>query len=106
MLHNKEDRDSITRNASKLSDTDEESVKGLHLDNDLTLDERKADDEKIAEANEKNANSTLLEEVARAPMGITPEEGEEKESPRSMCPDIAKTLHNTTDINNNFKVTP
>ena len=35
-------------------------------------------------------------------MGITPEEGEEKEPSRSMSPIIAKTQHNNTHINNNF----
>ena len=87
-------------NSFKLSDTDEETVNGIHLGYDMTLDERKAVDEQIAEANEKkNANSTLLLEGPRAPMGITPGEGKErehKESTISMSPNIAKTPHNNT----------
>ena len=105
MLHNKDDRGSIMRIALKLSDTDEETVKGINLGYDMTIDERKAVDEKIAEANEKkkkNANSTLLVKGSRAPMGIAPEEGEEKESTVSMSPNIAQTPHNNTHINHNF----
>ena len=67
MLHSKEDRDSIMRNAFKLSDTDEETVKGIHLGYNMMLDERKAVEEKIAEANEKNANSTHFWWKVRGP---------------------------------------
>ena len=103
MMHNTEDRDSVTCNVFKLSDADEESVKGIHLGFEMTLGERKAVDEKIAETNEtKNANITLLVEDPRVPMGITPEEGEEKESTRRTSPNIAKTLHKNTHINNIF----
>ena len=67
MLHSKEDRDSTMRNAFKLSNTDEETVKGIHLGYDMTLDERKAVEEKIAEANEKNANRTHFWWKVRGP---------------------------------------
>ena len=50
----------------------------------------------------KREQHTLLVEGPRAPMGITPEKGEEKEPSRSMGPIIAKTQHNNTHINNNF----
>ena len=67
VLHSKEDRDSIMRNAFKISETEDESVRGIHLGYDMTLDERKAVEEKIAEANEKNANSTQFWWKVRGP---------------------------------------